>query len=66
MRYVYRVIREDTYGNYYKAPLVREVNSRSLAALIKSAREYPRYKIVKIERAPVGEYEDVTAEYLEE
>ena len=65
MKYIYRVTRQDTYNGYFHQPLIREVNERSKAALIASAKEYPRYKIIKVERAPVGEYEDVTGEYID-
>lgn len=61
---VYRVTREDTRNGYFHQPLVRTVNKRSMAALLASSREYSRYKIVKVERAPVGEFEDVTSEYV--
>lgn len=66
MRYMYRVTREDTYKGYWHQSLIREVNERSMRALVTSSVEYSRYKIVKIERAPVGEFEDVTQEILGE
>lgn len=60
--YVYRVEREDTHHGYYHQPLVRVVNQRSFSALLKSSRVDKRYKIVKVERALVGDWEDVTSE----
>lgn len=62
--YIYRVTRQDIYKDYYHQPLVRVVNQRSFSALIKSSREYHRYKIVKVERAPIGDFEDVTGEHV--
>jgi hypothetical protein len=64
VKYMYRVTREDTWKGYWHQPLVREVNQRSMSALVTSSNAYSRYKIVKIERAVVLEYADVTDEIL--
>jgi hypothetical protein len=62
--YIYRVTRVDTHKKYWHQPLKRVVNERSFQAYLNMARTYRRYKIVKVERAKISEFEDCTEEYV--
>lgn len=74
--HVYRVTRHRKHPAYYQNKLsTRVCTRRSLTAQIKAieearehARRYgltePHIDILKIERAEVGEFEDVTGEFL--
>jgi hypothetical protein len=62
--FVYRVHREDTHHGYWHQPLKKTVSERSFQALLKESRTNSRYKIVKVERAELPEWEDITKEVL--
>jgi hypothetical protein len=80
--YIYRVVRKRPNPGYYKSALQTGLHSkRSLSGIIKHCREklehYERYKdrynltepgeqIVKVERARLVDWTDVTQEVLDE
>jgi len=60
---VYRITREDSHKRYYHQPLVKVGTKQMLSATLRSASEYSRYRITKIEEAEV-EWHDVTEQYV--
>lgn len=72
MAEIYRVTRQVKRAHYgawtVGALKVKTVTKRSLSAILKSEQEsfggHPPLQTIKIERAPVGDFEDVTEEFL--
>jgi hypothetical protein len=65
-KYVYRVHREDTHHSHWHAPLKKTVSERAFRALLRESETNSRYKIIKVERAELPEWEDITEEVLNE